>query len=163
MTRLRSIALTAGLLAALTLTGCKAPGADGSGPPLWEQTATEGLNCADDRVEVDGTVDRHLFDGDDVPDYFVTRHCTSTVKGSPRGGQLEIFRGGSDRAHPARLGVIVRNWQGYTLDGCVAFVEGKIYTLVTKGTTRSLWEAQRAPGGVRASLSKDQRQDIGCT
>jgi hypothetical protein len=160
MTRTRSTALAAGLLIALALAGCKVPASSEPDGPAWKTIGQEGLNCPDGPIEVDRVVKDHDFDGDHGIDYFVTRRCGVTVPGSPRGGQLEIFHGGTD---PVRLGVIVRNWQGYKLNGCVDVVGGKAYTVVTKGTTRAVWMVQRTPNGVKVAPAGDQDREVSCS
>jgi hypothetical protein len=149
------------------LTGCRAPGSPGSGNPDWQTAVGRDLNCADDRIKViGGRADEHDIDGDGTKDFFVTMRCTSTAPGSPKHSQLEVFRGGSDPANPTRLAVIVRAWQGYELTGCVAYVEGRIYTLGRKGAAEQIWEVWLDTSGevdhVVGGPSEKREKIIGC-
>ena len=164
--RHRSTVLAAALLATLAVTGCEPPG---SAPPDevdWPRVAGRDLNCADDTVEVVGDVDRYDIDQDGEPDHFVTMRCKRADGSRTEPGQLEVFKGGTPRDNPARLAVIVRNWQEFQLSGCVSFAQGKAYTRGVDGETEAVWGAHYVSVGktkrVVGFRSDDTAQIAGC-
>jgi hypothetical protein len=58
--------------------------------------------------------------------------------------------------------VAVRNWQGYTLDGCVVNTGGEAFTLVRKGTKATVWEARLTKTGVAGGPSGKWDKDWDC-
>ncbi|GAA2714228.1 hypothetical protein [Actinoplanes palleronii] len=146
--RLRSSVLTAAVIAALTMTGCD------DAAPDWPRVAGRDLNCANDTVEVVGKVVDYDIDRDGTEDHFVTMRCTTGEGAATQPGQLEVFRGGTPADNPARLAVIVRNWQNLQLSGCMTFNGEQAFTSGTDGRTTVVWAARWNPG------AKPQRLEV---
>jgi hypothetical protein len=146
------ILLTTGLLA----TGCGGP-SKAAAPltPDWPKVAGRDLNCASDQVEKVADLDDSDINDDGTPDHFVTMRCSSADHAQP--GQLEVFAGGSPVADPVRLGVLVRNWQGNQLTGCVAVVHGVVYAPGTDAHgVRSIWASHWVGSGTDRRLTGER-------